>query len=920
MPLLSVVIPTYNEAANIAPLLAAMEEALAGVDAEFVVVDDNSKDGTAELARKATPRARVIVRTAERGLATAVVRGIAESKGTFVAVMDADFQHPPATVRAMLDRAVAADLDLVVGSRYAAGGSEGSFGLARRTISKGARALAKLALPPIRRHRLTDPMSGLFLVRRERIDPDALRPTGYKILLEVLGRARLERVEEVGYTFQDRRGGASKLGSKVIVQYLAHVAMLGLEDAENQRLLRFLFVGASGVIVNFLFFTSLWLAGVQQHLALLAGIEASILSNFILNDLFTFRDRANRPWIARLGLFHLVSLGSAVLQFVTATLLADLLGVPPLVAVPVGIVAGVVPNYLGNLKLTYAGKDGPPARAWVPLAVLIAVASGLYLTGLGPAQFGPLEPVLQGEAWGIKDIYFDESYYVVVAHQMDQGVWTDPCHSGSEVIWGMTVNKDLWPVNFEHPPLAKLIMAASVHAYETKHGIFEGCRAPDDDHNGGRERFEAWKQGLREDGNAWAWRAPSAVFGVATVVFAALAARRIYDSYLAMALAGSFVVLDNLVLSSSRIALLDIYATGFAVIAVYCATFASRRGVLMTALFLGLGFASKFYVLFAAPPILLLSLWIHWRAGVLRKRCFDLHLLAYPLGSLGVLVATYTPWWVIWIRAKGIGYALWTFVAVQAGAIKWDATGQQEGNLVSQPNEWLLMTTPYQYISSWRTPDGGETLYRFIYALGNPFLWWAACVAVLYVLVDFTTDWLTQRRHAPNVPAILATAPVADATPPMAAIPVETPAATRAPFLGPMRFFASLPRIRQALLLGAFLPLLTYLGFLGLNATGGRDMYLFYMTLIVPLMAIALAGLLAHVWFRFGWPGRIVVMGVCAAVAFAFVWFLPVTIYNPEVSEAQFHRIFDLVPWMRECGSATIEVAGELVHECPLQG
>ncbi|MFO1533162.1 MAG: glycosyltransferase, partial [Thermoplasmatota archaeon] len=98
-------IPTYNEAANIGPLLAALDQALAGIDAEYVVVDDASKDGTARLAAAASRRARVVVRTGERGLATAVVRGVKESRGEFVAVMDADFQHPPAAVRALLDRA-----------------------------------------------------------------------------------------------------------------------------------------------------------------------------------------------------------------------------------------------------------------------------------------------------------------------------------------------------------------------------------------------------------------------------------------------------------------------------------------------------------------------------------------------------------------------------------------------------------------------------------------------------------------------------------------------------------------------------------------------------------------------------------------------------------------------------------------------
>ncbi|MFO1533163.1 MAG: polyprenol monophosphomannose synthase, partial [Thermoplasmatota archaeon] len=96
----------------------------------------------------------------------------------------------------------------------------------RRTVSRGARAIAKLALPPVRRFHLTDPMSGLFLFRRDRVDAAGLRPAGYKILLEVLGRSDLRRVEEVGYAFEARRGGASKLGAGVILQYLAHVLAL----------------------------------------------------------------------------------------------------------------------------------------------------------------------------------------------------------------------------------------------------------------------------------------------------------------------------------------------------------------------------------------------------------------------------------------------------------------------------------------------------------------------------------------------------------------------------------------------------------------------------------------------------------------------------------------------------------------------
>ncbi|MHB8633826.1 MAG: polyprenol monophosphomannose synthase, partial [Thermoplasmatota archaeon] len=248
MPLLSVVIPTYNEAANIGPLLADLRSALSGVDAEFVVVDDDSKDGTAEKARAAG--GRVIVRTDERGLGTAVVRGIEVAMGTYVAVMDADFQHPPQVIPRLLEKAQKTGADLVVGSRYAHGGSQGEFPTHRRFMSWTAASLARLALPAVRRGHVTDPMSGLFLVRKACVPLASLRPHGYKILLEILGRSRLGRVDEVGYLFQDRRAGQSKLGTRVLGQYLTHLALLAKDQKDNRRFGKFVVVGACGGIVQ----------------------------------------------------------------------------------------------------------------------------------------------------------------------------------------------------------------------------------------------------------------------------------------------------------------------------------------------------------------------------------------------------------------------------------------------------------------------------------------------------------------------------------------------------------------------------------------------------------------------------------------------------------------------------------------------
>lgn len=892
-PTLSVVIPTYNEAANIGPLLAALDGVLSGVDVEYVVVDDDSKDGTARLAA-ANRRARVIVRKGERGLATAVVRGMREAQGDYVAVMDADFQHPPATVRALLDRARQASADLVIGSRYAHGGSEGNFGAVRKLISRGARAISRLALPPIRKFGLTDPMSGLFLVRRDRLQGVHLRPTGYKILLEVLGRAELRRVEEVGYTFQDRRGGASKLGAGVMVQYLTHVAALGLEHRDN-RLLRFMLVGASGVVVNLgAFWLLTALGGIDRHIAFLLGIEASVVSNFLLNDAFTFGDRHDAPWLARISMFHVVSATAIIVQFLAASLLADFLGVPPLLAQAAAIACAFIPNYLGNSRITYGGGRRPQARRWVPILILLVLSSAFYFSTLD-------EP---------RGVYFDESYYLAVADQMDNGIWTDPCWAHSDLP-GI-------PLNYEHPPLAKLIMFASIHAYDGYHGVFLGCRLPDDedaakhpvpcytDPHGavnvtyedeglnpgdgfdtGPHCFKAWIHDMKTMGNPYAWRGPGAAFGVLTVVFGALAARRIFQSDMAGTLAGALILADTLILSTARIALLDIFAVGFATMACWSATIPTRRGVVGTFVLLGLGFSCKYYVLFVGPPIALLSLWMHWRAGRLTRRRFDWHWVSALTIPPAVWLATYTPWWILWLR-QGPGYALKTFIFTQARAGQWDAAGgDQHHQYQSGPLEWIMMSKPMSYIGpgnpegpSAKLPHG--TVGAYIYAVGNPILWWSASLAVVLVALAFLWGYIASLyRRA----------------------------------VSPLSYFASLPRISQALVVSILLPVFAYFPFYLLQ----RTTFIFYMSIVVPFFAIVLAGALAYLWAHPRWPAKATVVAVCLLAGLAFVWFFQVSIYMPIPRDGftwvqapgtdiyypalGFNTVMHAVPWMHPFGN-----------------
>lgn len=380
MVLLSVVLPTYNEADQIAGLLGELDSRLRGVDYEIVVVDDNSPDGTharVEACARANPRVVPVLRRGERGLATAVLEGFRRSRGTYVVTMDSDGQHPPEAVPRLLAAAQRDAADVVVASRYVPGGSQEGFALRRRVISWGARTLAVLALPPVRRFRIRDPMSGFFLARRDRVPVDRLRPRGYKILIEVLAQSGPQRVAEVGYAFHPRRGGASKLRLATQVDYARQVLGLSLRDPDNRRLATFTLVGASGTVVNLFLLALLidgagwgerwqlpWRGQVLLVGTLLGGAvarEASILWNFAWNDRITFhRERrgAEARILERLFRFHVVSLWSFLVYLLAFYPLVHL-RVHYLVAGAIAIVAGFIVNYAGHLRWTYAQRRDP---------------------------------------------------------------------------------------------------------------------------------------------------------------------------------------------------------------------------------------------------------------------------------------------------------------------------------------------------------------------------------------------------------------------------------------------------------------------------------------------------------------------------------------------------------------------------------
>ncbi len=235
-PLLSLVVPTLNESENITDFLAAvrhtLDQALPG-RYEVIVVDDDSADRTWEIAARlgeGFPELRVVRRQREGGLAVAVIRGWQVARGQILGTINADFQHPPEVLGRLLERREGADL--VVATRHGDGGGLGDWGLTRRFSSWGAAQIGRWLLPQVYA-RVSDPLSGCYLVRRQAIASVPLKPLGYKSLMELLVRGNVGEIHECGYEMRKRVRGQSKVRALHPLQYIRHV--LRLRAAARER-------------------------------------------------------------------------------------------------------------------------------------------------------------------------------------------------------------------------------------------------------------------------------------------------------------------------------------------------------------------------------------------------------------------------------------------------------------------------------------------------------------------------------------------------------------------------------------------------------------------------------------------------------------------------------------------------------------
>ncbi len=355
-PELTVIVPCFNERDNVIPLVERLDVALAGIAWEVVFVDDDSPDGTAAEVRRiacADPRVRCIRRVGRRGLSSAVIEGAMSCSAEFVAVMDGDLQHDETRLPEMLG-AVRAGADLAVGSRFADGGdAEGLAGAWRHRISEAGIRAANAMLPV----RLSDPMSGFFLLRRELFERLAPRLSGhgFKILLDLLLSSRAPlAVADIPMNFARRLAGESKLDVLVMAQFGGMLLDKATNGLVPLRFVSFALVGAFGVLVHLAVLTGLRGAGLGFATTQVIATLVAMVMNFWLNNAITYRSQRLRgPALVRgLVLFMVVCSVGAVANVGIARLLYEAhSGWTP--AGAVGAVIGVVWNYAISATLVW---------------------------------------------------------------------------------------------------------------------------------------------------------------------------------------------------------------------------------------------------------------------------------------------------------------------------------------------------------------------------------------------------------------------------------------------------------------------------------------------------------------------------------------------------------------------------------------
>ena len=359
---LSIVVPTFNERPNVGELVRRLSHALQGIEWEVLFVDDDSPDGTSDVVRELAQedrRVRCLQRVGRRGLSRAVVEGVLSTAAPVIAVIDADLQHDESILPQMLAQVRAGHeprADVVVASRYAAGGSLGGWNLERAKMSRLATVLAERIVPT----GLTDPMSGFFVIRRPTFESAMrhLSGEGYKLLLDILSSSPTPpRVAEVAYRFRPRMAGESKLDSAVLWEFALLLLDKKIGSWLPARFVLFSLVGASGLLVHFGVLT---LAFRGLHVGFPAAQTVAtfvaMTSNYALNNSLTYRDQRHRGlgWLRGLFSFYAICGIGVVANVGVAGALFGRQGWA--VAAAAGALVGTVWNYVASKTITWKKK------------------------------------------------------------------------------------------------------------------------------------------------------------------------------------------------------------------------------------------------------------------------------------------------------------------------------------------------------------------------------------------------------------------------------------------------------------------------------------------------------------------------------------------------------------------------------------
>jgi dolichol-phosphate mannosyltransferase len=347
---ITIIVPTKNEMGNIEPLLTRINQATKGLGTEVVFVDD-STDDTPQVIRNLRNQfpfqITLIARPPERrgnGLGGAVVEGLRIARAPWVCVMDGDLQHPPELIPQILRHAKESEADIVVGSRLAPGGNVSSLGRSRILVSR-LLAMAARAAFPVRLRKITDPLSGFFIARRAALNLDALRPDGFKILLEILIRCPDLRVSEMPIQFGYRHAGESKASVQEVFRFYRLMLRLRLTGAEGFA--RFLAVGVSGLVVNNLVLAAfIELMGLHYLVSAVVATQVSTLWNFSLTEAWVFKQRrTGHSTLNRLVSFLLINNLLLILRGPLLALMVDKLGVHYLISNLVSLAAITLLRY-----------------------------------------------------------------------------------------------------------------------------------------------------------------------------------------------------------------------------------------------------------------------------------------------------------------------------------------------------------------------------------------------------------------------------------------------------------------------------------------------------------------------------------------------------------------------------------------------